>query len=42
VVSERRQMHCPHGRPIARRFSAHVHSRERSRPGELDALSRLW
>ena len=28
--SERRQMDCPYGRPIALRFSAHIHFRERS------------
>src|SRR6266487_2843020 len=28
--SERRQMYCPHGRPIAHRFSTHVHLREHS------------
>jgi hypothetical protein len=30
VGSERRQMYCPHGRPIALRLSAHIHLRERS------------
>jgi mycothiol synthase len=31
VISERREMQCPHGRPIADRFRAHLHSSEPSR-----------
>jgi predicted nucleotidyltransferase len=39
MVSERCEVHCPHGRPITCCLSAYLHSRERTR---LEAVPVLW